>query len=214
MRTVCFAGPSTVGLELPQHWQLCPPIRHGDLDALWQQAAEPARLVIIDGEFGQALPITVTEIREALLRGNEVLGCSSMGALRAAECEVLGMAGSGWIFQRYQDGTLIADDEVALLYDPESFTNFTVPSANLRWLLAELVADGRLTAEDAAEVIRVGRAVPFRDRTLRQLTGAVAGLLPDRPAVAVVLQALADRPSEAWNRKRLDAAELIAALDG
>lgn len=212
MRTWCFAGPSAVGLDFPSSWERRPPIRHGDLQAL--AGEHPCRIVIIDGEFGQALPITVTEIRDALLRGDAVYGCSSMGALRAAECEPLGMVGTGWVTEQLRSGAVVADDEVALLYDPETYQNFTVPAVNLRWLVSCLASEGILDSADA-ELIRTQlHAIPFRDRTRRAISDRLAGLAGQLAGAGKVLDFFLSEPELSWNRKWLDARELTAELDG
>ena len=51
--------------------------------------------------------------------GIQVLGASSMGALRAAELHGFGMIGYGTIFEWYRDGLIDGDDEVALWHEPE-----------------------------------------------------------------------------------------------
>src|SRR5215203_3507429 len=116
MGTVVFLGPSLDFTEAETHLKALylPPIRRGDLPKV---IAEGARTIgIIDGEFGQSLAVSVMEIRAGLEQGIHVWGAASMGALRAAECQSLGMSGVGWIFQGYVDGSLRADDEVALLF--------------------------------------------------------------------------------------------------
>src|SRR3569832_1918730 len=91
--TYVFLGPSLPreeagkALPLPVTWR--PPFWCGVL--LWVVAAGARRVAIVDGEFGQSLAVSVTEIKAALARGVEVWGASSMGALRAAECAGLGM---------------------------------------------------------------------------------------------------------------------------
>lgn len=211
--TWCFAGPSTVGLSLPRSWQHRPPIRHGDLDTLAAGHRGPNRIVIIDGEFGQSLPITVTEIRTALLRGDLVYGCSSMGALRAAECAPLGMVGSGWVTEQLVSGVVVADDEVALLYDPDTYQNVTVPAVNLRWLLSRLVEESVLEQAEAEFLRSRLHLIGFRHRTRRAVLKVLAELAADTPGASEVLEFIRTEPESSWNRKRMDAAELIAELE-
>src|SRR5687768_15165582 len=56
-------------------------------------------VVIVDGVFHQTPAVSPSEIMDALRRGILVYGCSSMGALRAAELYPYGMRGSGEIFE-------------------------------------------------------------------------------------------------------------------
>src|SRR4051794_37848995 len=115
---VVFLGSSLDPKEAAARLEACylPPIRRGDLPRV---IAEGTRSIgIIDGEFGQSLAVSVMEICAGLRQGIRIWGAASMGALRAAECQSVGMVGVGWIFQQYADGHMRNDDEVALLFDP------------------------------------------------------------------------------------------------
>jgi hypothetical protein len=74
------------------------------------------------------------------LSGIRVYGASSMGALRAAETQSLGMVGVGEIFAMFLDGVLDGDDEVALVYEPHTYRNLSEPLVNLRRALDMAVA--------------------------------------------------------------------------
>ncbi len=57
-------------------------------------------LLLIDGYFHQVPSVQHKEILYALHQGLAVFGCSSMGALRAAELADFGMVGIGRVFRR------------------------------------------------------------------------------------------------------------------
>ena len=64
-----------------------------------------------------------------------MVGSSSMGALRAAEMDTLGMVGIGEIYRMYKSGELESDDEVALVFDPVSGMSLSEPLINIRFTL-------------------------------------------------------------------------------
>jgi len=68
--------------------------------------------VIIDGVFHQEPAVPPREILDVLEDGAVIVGASSMGALRAAECWPAGMRGVGTIYRLYRRGALKSDDEV------------------------------------------------------------------------------------------------------
>ncbi|MDQ1490416.1 MAG: hypothetical protein QOJ23_2930 [Actinomycetota bacterium] len=210
--TVVFLGPSLSPRLVPRHPALryLPPVRRGDLPALLGRSPLPARIAVIDGEFGQSLSVSVTELRDALRGGVEVWGASSMGALRAAECSVLGMRGVGWIFDQYAGGVLEADDEVALLFDPDGFRPLTVPLVNVRWALRLAVPAGAVPASVAPDVLAAARALHFEERTWPALCR-----LPGDPrpvSAARALACFAGAHPTACDRKALDALLLLSTL--
>jgi hypothetical protein len=199
-----FLGPSLDRAAAAKYFAATyfPPIRRGDL----RRAVEGgARTVgIIDGEFGQSLAVSVLEIRAALDQGVKVLGASSMGALRAAECDVLGMKGVGWIYERYKDGTLMADDEVALLFDPQSGRAMSLPLVNVRWSI-ELAG-----IENGPSLLEIARAIPFSQRTTQALITGARGT-PFEVAIHSLVQFMDKEPFRC-DRKRLDALQLLECL--
>ncbi len=125
----------------------CPPIKRGDLAML---PVDTKAIGIIDGEFYQSLAVTPKEILELLERGIIVYGASSMGALRATELHAYGMIGIGEIFRKYKEGVIDADDEVAQLYEPQTFAPCSQPLVNIRHAL-ELAVRSDLIARCVAD---------------------------------------------------------------
>lgn len=209
-RLAVFAGPSLHGYAAP-HWLravLRPPIRHGDLARLPGIGDGGWVVAIVDGEFGQSLAVTVTEIRDVLEAGNTVLGGGSMGALRAVECRPLGMRAVGWIAEQYASGAVWADDEVALTHLPaeSGYRPLTVPLVTVRWLLSHRLG---LPAERVSEVVRACAGVHFRDRTAGRLCAAVRHV---DPGVAARLEEwLCPSLPLRWDRKHQDALAVIDA---
>jgi ribosomal protein S12 methylthiotransferase accessory factor len=206
---VAFVGPCLPELQHGAHpWGLAaPPVRRGDLPS-WLLRGH-RKFAIIDGEFGQARSVSVVEIREALQLGAQVVGASSMGALRAAEAGTLGMQGVGWVYERYASGAIESDEEVALTFDPDAnYRALTVPLVNLRWAVEHADTDLALTPADAIEFLGIAGAIDYRERSWRRLLRASAGA--SAPIQAFL--AWAAQHPEAVDRKRMDAQELMHAV--
>jgi TfuA protein len=209
-RTVVFLGPSLDSNEAARHLQASylPPIRRGDLPAV---VADGARSIgIVDGEFGQSLAVSVMEVGAALKQGVSIWGAASMGALRAAECQSMGMVGVGWIFQKYVEGFLRADDEVALLFDPLSHRPTTIPLVNLRWSLQIATEEGWIPPGSASALIELARTVRFTERTYERLQDVTSGSLFKEEMLTLV--EFMKRDLERTDRKRLDALLLLETM--
>ncbi|WP_089157774.1 TfuA-like protein [Micromonospora sp. NBS 11-29] len=172
MTDVVFIGPSLpaaeVGRLLPDAVVL-PPVAHGDLLRLDVAAGD--RVLIVDGFFLQHPPVRHRELLDLLDRGVTVAGAASMGALRAAELWPFGMRGVGEVFRLYRDGVVTGDDEVAVVHGPaeEGHRTLSEPLVNIRVALRRAVAAGVLDAAEAAMLLELGRALPFRRRSYRAL---------------------------------------------
>lgn len=209
-----FVGPS-ISSHDRAHWEeldgvrLHAPVRRGDLLAL--DSAIDDQILIIDGEFGQSLAVAVTEIRELTRRGTLVGGASSMGALRAVECEPLGVTRFGWIAEAYASGTIVSDAEVALIYDPETYWPLSIPLINIRWMTGQLADDGRLDPADAASALAIASRIHYRDRSRAALVAAWSNGLVGRPVPVLTGQAC-QLTHGTWDRKRLDALEALPTM--
>lgn len=218
MRLIAYLGPSLRREDLPGVRQLArregvdldvrPPIVRGDLLGILKAEPEETRVLMLDGEFGQQLSVSVTEVREYLGTGRYLAGASSMGALRAVECAILGMRAHGWVAARYRDGTIRADDEVALLFDPGDHEPVTLPLANVRWLTQVLVAEGRVDRDTAARLFAVAASMHYRLRVPGAFLRKARQELPES-AAHLLAECLRPQALAAWDRKRLDALEAL-----
>ncbi|KQV43939.1 MULTISPECIES: TfuA-like protein [unclassified Rhizobium] len=203
---VIFAGPSLPDAAdfVAADIRILPPAIQGDVLRAVQQGATVIGL--IDGGFEYTAPVWHKEILFALSQGVTVFGASSMGALRAAECETYGMIGVGEIFRTYQSGELVDDAEVALLHAPPELGGgaLTLPMANIRATLDALSKSGRLSPEDAGALLAASAAIHFKERTWGRIF-ASRDMKPDNLAAL-----MADHYID---RKRLDAIELVALVN-
>lgn len=149
-----------------------PPVKRGDLPERYD-----GTVVIIDGEFHQSLSVSPKEILRLLDQGTRVIGASSMGALRAAELRRFGMEGYGWIFESYNSGRIIADDEVALMYTPDELTPLTVPLVNVRYWLHYLETSEYIGPAKASLLFRRARRLFYADRSETRLLAEWASII-------------------------------------
>lgn len=162
---IVFAAPSIRGLEnLLISAEVRPPVQRGDLDEL-REHLPPGRVLIADGLFGASMAVTLTECRRLLEAGWELFGCSSMGALRAAELYSVGMQGLGRIYDLMRSGVILDDAEVAVAYHPEGFAELTISLVHLRFALADL----ELEQTRANTCWRVAKRIYFLERSLAAL---------------------------------------------
>jgi len=174
---VVFLGPSLDRREaaaiLPADYRS--PAARGDLTGA---VAGGARVIgLIDGVFFQESSVGHREILAALRAGVRVVGASSMGALRAAELHTLGMEGVGEVYRMYRDGVLVSDDEVALAFDPETYTALSEPLVNIRATLARAEAGGIIEYADSEVLLAAALSLYYPDRTYpRIIREAKAGV--------------------------------------
>ncbi|HOK57809.1 MAG TPA: TfuA-related McrA-glycine thioamidation protein [Methanothrix sp.] len=178
-RIVVFLGPSMPHDEarsiLDADYR--PPARRGDVLAAARDGADI--ICLIDGVFFQDSSVAHKEILEALQMGVKVIGASSMGALRAAEMDVYGMEGVGEIYRAYRSGEIVADDEVALVFDPVTLAPLSEPLVNIRHNLRLAVDEGFIDENSAADLLDIARARYFPSRSYENLMNDAAGRVPE-----------------------------------
>ena len=164
-KIIVFLGPS---LDVRVAEQILsaeyrPPAKRGDLIAAARDGA--AIIGLIDGVFHQESAVAHREILAAVKGGIRVVGSSSMGALRAAEMDTLGMEGIGEIYRMYKSGELIADDEVALVFDPVSGMSLSEPLINIRFTLKKAMVAGIIDAAVHDALLASARSLFYPKRT-------------------------------------------------
>lgn len=164
---IIFAGPSLYHVRARVQAKVLPPIRRRDLEPAL--SCEIRKVGIIDGEFDQSLAVAIPEIRQALRQGVHVYGAASMGALRAAECAMIGMVGMGWVFDRFRAGDLQRDDEVALIFDPVSYKPLSTPLVNIRWTCSILTSLNIIDDYEADAIVESAKVLHYTDRSIPAL---------------------------------------------
>jgi TfuA protein len=166
--TFVFLGPSMSRSQASSllDAEFLPPICRGDLAKL---PASAKFVGIIDGEFCQSLAVSSKELVVLLECGVKIFGGASMGALRAAETHSLGTIGVGSIFEMFRTGVLDADDEVALVYEPESYRALSEPLVNIRQALDLALSANVIGAPERDRLVREMKACYFPERSYRAL---------------------------------------------
>ncbi len=176
-----FAGPTLpgdLGRDLIEAAWL-PPAECGDV---WRVVRAGARtVVLIDGRYASVPAPWHKEIHWAMANGVEVIGASSMGALRAAEMHPFGMVGVGQVFTMYLNGAITADDEVAIAHGDAStdWMQLNDTLVDCRIITDAAAAAGVITADEAAAVVADLKSTFYPHRRLREsarrLLGDIAG---------------------------------------
>ena len=167
-----------------------PPAKQGDIvtDVV---NLNPNRVILIDGYFRENLSVWHKEIVYALQFPGvkAIYGAASMGALRAAELDFLGMIGIGKIYHWYRDGVTEDDSEVALSFaerdgpDGPQYYPSTIPLADIRAGVEHYEREfkGDEIATQAREFLEAMRKVFYMERTRDVCEVAWAGICPDIP---------------------------------
>ena len=176
-----FLGPSLRREEaraLAPGAVILPPAAAGDVMSSINYY-QPHAIALIDGAFLHNLATYHKELIDAMSHGVWVIGASSMGALRASECQPFGMIGVGQVFESYLSGELEDDDEVALLHLSEEFDFKPVAEAmvNIRASLAAAAAAGILTETEAQVLIARQKQRWFGERRQLESVGDARDLL-------------------------------------
>ena len=210
---VVFLGPSLPESEarrIHPEVVVLGPARMGDVASAVLRL-RPHAIGLVDGVFRSASAVFHKELLYALDAGAWVLGASSMGALRAAECEPFGVIGVGAIFRDVVSGVVEDDDEVALLHsDAElGYRHASDALVTIRGVVDDLVVGGILATEAGAQLVALQRGRWFGDRRLRDVPTDARSLGLDDATVEALRLAL-EGPTR--DPKRDDAAELVRRL--
>ena len=179
---IVYLGPSLPGSNAEAALPGCDlraPIRRGDLYR--DRLGGGSIFVIIDGVFHQEPAVPPREILDVLEDGAVIVGASSMGALRAAECWPAGMRGVGAIYRLYRRGSLKSDDEVILVYSSDSrgYQSQSVPLINVRYALSRALRKGCLDLPAAERIVTLAQRMHFSERCWPVILSNAGVLDPD-----------------------------------
>lgn len=166
-----FGGPSLYGLNGPAvlRADYRPPVRRGDVYRLI--ATGVSTIALIDGVFHNEPSVWHRELLEAIHSGIRVIGAASMGALRAAELQGLGMEGHGTVFRWYRDGIVTRDDEVAVQHAgaADGYRMLSEPLVNIRATLSRLRKLGVIDDAESRCLVDFSAALYYPQRSLMGL---------------------------------------------
>lgn len=213
MTTHIFVGPTLAGRDIPHILPgavVHPPVAHGDLLRLDLVGGDV--VAIIDGYYHQSASVRHKEILALLADGVTVIGCASMGALRAAELANYGMIGNGGVYRMYRDGVLDADEEVAVAHTPgPDYRSFTVPTVVIRHAADLAVRSGVLDPVDGMSIIGIARDINYTERSWQAIERAVDG--NDSLAAALArLREFVDSHRDSTDIKAADALDTLCKI--
>ncbi|MBP2849280.1 TfuA-like protein [Dickeya oryzae] len=175
-KPIVFGGPSVSAIK--KHDDVIeyrPPIQGGELAAL---AGSGRPVLIADGLFGTKMSVTVVECLEFIQAGGLLLGCSSMGALRAADCYNSGMVGVGQIFHGYVMGYYHSDADVAVRYHSGSYEEITLSWVHIDHVARHLVMQKKFSSLTARLILAKIRAISWYERYIDQVIEIIRSFSP------------------------------------
>jgi hypothetical protein len=175
---ILFAGPSLYGTTPDLTGiVLRGPAMQGDIARAVLEGA--TAIGLIDGYFDAVAAPWHKEILFALASGIAMLGSSSMGALRAAECAPFGMRPIGAIAEAYCSGILDDDAAVALSHGPAElgYPPLTEPLVEVQPTLERLRQLGLLSNGELGQLWDEANRLYFKDRTDEAIFAMLPGKL-------------------------------------
>ena len=142
------------------------PAKKGDFLRLSLTSDEKKYVGFIDGVFLHDYPPSPIEVYHLATRKNiELIGASSLGALRAVELEKFGMKGIGKIFQLFKNGILNADDEVAVTFVRDKNILQSEALIDIRFNLFLAYKKGIITKQTKKRFVKIAKNIyfPFRN---------------------------------------------------
>lgn len=165
MKAIIFLGPSMSHDEarniLDADYR--PPVKRGDLIPIYSE--NDVIVGIIDGVLLNESAVGHREILGLLERGITVVGGGSMGALRASELKDFGMIGVGEIFEMYSSGVIEGDDEVAIVFNPETLEPLSEALINIRYNLERAASLGIISWSQSEDIIHELKSIYFPQRS-------------------------------------------------
>lgn len=171
LQPVVFVGPSCPS-DLVRHVLpnalVVPPVKRGDLYRF--RLLDFSVFIILDGVFSNLLAVSPREVVDVLHDGASVIGASSMGALRAADCGPAGAVGHGRIFRLFRRKVLSSEDEVAVIYLPERpYPALTESLVNIRFAVRRACRAGFLTRTNAEALACSAESLQYHARSWREI---------------------------------------------
>ena len=142
------------------------PAKKGDFLRLSHTSDEKKYVGFIDGVFLHDYPPSPIEVYHLATRKNiELIGASSLGALRAVELEKFGMKGIGKIFQLYKNGIINADDEVAVTFVQDKNILQSEAMIDIRFNLFLAYKKGIISKLTKKRCVKIAKNIyfPFRN---------------------------------------------------
>ena len=220
MKPFIFIGPTLPVDEARKHLDAVylPPVKYGDVYRI-TQLYQPAFIGIIDGYFNQVPAVWHKEILWAIHQGISVFGASSMGALRAAELQALGMVGCGKIFEAYQKSVLPPyvdevfedDDDVAVTHGPSElgYKPLSEAMVNIRYTLAKAQQLNIVDLQSRDTLIKIAKQLFYPQRNYKSILKLAQEKGIDETQLSQLSQWLENNKVD---QKQIDAIALLSRI--
>ncbi|MEM2955360.1 MAG: TfuA-like protein, partial [Nitrososphaerales archaeon] len=154
--------------------------------------------------------VSPRELLALLDKGIILVGGSSMGALRAAELDVYGMIGVGHVYEMYRKEEINSDDEVALIFAPDTLKPLSEPLVNIRYNLKALAESNVIDSDTAEDLLKIAQGLYYPLRTYERIIGLAInkGLLTKEEG-NMILDSVSRHRTDL---KRLDAIKVIEKI--
>lgn len=143
------------------------PVKRGDIIKAIEDS--PEIIGIIDGVFHQAPAVGHKEIIKAIDKGITIVGGGSMGALRASELDTLGMIGVGYVYENYANGKIESDDDVAVVFNPETCEQLSEALVNIKYKLSLATKKGIINNSEKDDILKVAKSIYYPKRTYSKI---------------------------------------------
>jgi len=143
------------------------PIKRGDIIKAIKES--PKIIGIIDGVFHHSPAVGHKEIIQAIDNGITVVGGGSMGALRASELDSLGMIGIGYVYESYANGKIESDDDVAVVFNPETHEQLSEALVNIEHKLSLATEKGIINNLQKDEILNIAKSIYYPKRTYSKI---------------------------------------------
>lgn len=168
-KIIIFTGPSLHPRDAEKILKADyrPPV--GRDDVLKALIDKPHIIGIIDGVFHQKPAVSHKELLKALKSGVIVVGGASMGALRASELDDFGMIGVGTVYKAYKNGEVESDDDVAVVFNPESMEQLSDALISMNYNFQKARDKGLISQADLENLLRTAKSIFYPKRTYEQV---------------------------------------------
>ena len=182
---IIYLGPSGYKIDktsLLSDWVVKPPCKQADI-MKDLQTYSPQKICIVDGLYKTIPAPWHKELLLALENNVEVDGVGSLGALRAAELDELGMKGHGWIYNFIKQNEPIDDSIVALLHmdDNNNYKPITVAKIEIihSFISQTLINNEHVKRDKAQELIEHIMHVNFEKLSNKYVANILKDIDPD-----------------------------------
>ncbi|HEX7468743.1 MAG TPA: TfuA-related McrA-glycine thioamidation protein [Methanobacterium sp.] len=164
-KIIVFTGPSLLPNEANKILEADyrPPVSRGDVTNALKD--KPDMIIIIDGLFHQKPAVSHKEILEAINNNVIVVGGASMGALRAAELDDLGMIGVGQVYRDYRMGNIESDDDVAVVINPETLEQLSEALVSMNYNFKAAMGEGVINEAEYKILVKTAKSIYYPKRT-------------------------------------------------